>query len=123
MNRKHLTLGATLVFAAGLFAGRTLFAVPPPSQAAVKVVFEHPRVTVREITIGPGAQRSARVRETDEVVLFCEEAHYGAVTAEGKREPRDRKPGTVVFHNKGEQAPTLVNDGKRPVHYFSLSLK
>jgi hypothetical protein len=123
MNRKHLTLGAALVFTAGLLAGRTLFAVSPAQEAVVKVVFDHPRVAVREINIGPGAQRSARVRETDEVVLFCEEAHYRAVTAEGKREPRDRKPGTVVFHKKGEQAPTLINDGKKPVHYFSLSLK
>jgi hypothetical protein len=123
MNRKHITLGATLVFAAGVLAGRTLLAVSPAPEAAVKVIFENPKVAVREITIGPGNQRSPRVRETDEVVLFCEEAHYRAVTAEGKREPRDRKPGTVVFHNKGEQAPTLVNDGKKPVHYFSLSLK
>jgi hypothetical protein len=123
MNRKHITLGAALVFTAGLLAGRTLFAVPGAKEAEVKVVFENPRVAVREITIGAGAQRSPRVRETDEVVLFCEESHYRAVTAEGKREPRDRKAGTVVFHSKGEQAPTLVNEGKKPVHYFSLSLK
>jgi hypothetical protein len=123
MNRKHVTLGASLIFAAGLLAGRTLFAVSPSSEAAVKVIFENPNVAVREITMVPGTQRAPRVRETDEVVLFCEEAHYRAVTADGKREPRDRKPGTVVFHSKGEQAPTLINDGKKPVHYFSLSLK
>ena len=124
MKRMQVTLvAATLVFAAGLLAGRTLFAVAPPKEAAVKVVFENPRVAVREITIDSGAQRSPRVRPTDEVVLFCEEAHYRAVKADGSKEPRDRKPGTVVWHAKGEQAPTLVNDGKQSVRYFSLSLK
>ena len=112
------------VFASGLLAGRALFALePPPVEAGLKVVLENPRVAVREVTIAPGAQRSPRVRPTDEVVLFCEEAHYRAVNADGSKEPRDRKPGTVVFHKKGEQAPTLVNEGKKPVRYFSLSLK
>ena len=123
MKLKHLVPGGILVFASGMLAGGALLADPPPPVAGVKVVLDNARVAVKQITIGPGAQRPPRVRETDEVVLFCEEAHYRAVKADGTKEPRDRQPGTVVFHSKGEQAPTLVNDGKRPVRYFSLSLK
>ena len=56
-------------------------------------------------------------------MLFPAEMHYLAVTPEGKKERRDRLPGTVVWHKKGEVAPTLVNDGNKPVHYFSVSIK
>ncbi|MFL4994520.1 MAG: hypothetical protein ACJ8DV_24965, partial [Microvirga sp.] len=93
------------------------------AEATVKVAFENARVAVRVIDIPPGGQRSGRGRPTDEVVLFCDEAHYQAVDAQGHKEARDRQPGTAVFHNRGEVAPTLVNNGVRPVHYFGISLK
>ena len=123
MKLKHVVVTTTLVFGAGLLAGRALFAVSALSEAAVKVVFENPRVAVREITIPVSGIRPARLRDTDEVVFFCQESHYQAVNADGSKEPRDRKPGTVVFHTKGEQAPNLINHGKAPVKYFSMSLK
>ena len=123
MSGKQIIVGALVVFTSGLLAGRALLADAPPAEAGIKVVLDNARVAVREVTIGPGGQRSPRVRETDELVVFCQESHYRAVKADGTKEPRDRKAGTVVFHAKGEQAPTLINDGKQPVRYFSLSLK
>jgi hypothetical protein len=45
------------------------------------------------------------------------------VDAQGHAEPRDRKPDTAVWHNKGELAPTLVNASAGPMHYYSISLK
>jgi hypothetical protein len=88
-----------------------------------KVTFENARVAVKEITLAPGASRPSRTRETDELVLFYAESHYQAITPQGKTEPRDRQPGTVVWHKKGEVAPTLVNHGSKPVHYYSISIK
>jgi hypothetical protein len=111
------------LFGSGLAVGLAFAAERAPAEATVKVALENPRVAVRVIDIAPGGQRSGRSRPTDEVVLFCDEAHYQAVDAQGHKEARDRMPGTAVFHNKGEVAPTLVNTGTRPVHYFGISLK
>lgn len=114
-------LGGAL-FAAG-FAAHAFGAGKPAPEADVKDLFDNPRVTVRAITMAPGTTRAARTRPTDEVVLFFEESHYQATEADGKVSPRDRKPMTVVFHKKGELAPTLSNLGDKPVRYLSVSLK
>jgi hypothetical protein len=114
---------AVVLFAGGIAVGLAVAADRPPTEAAAKVAFENPRVAVRVIDIPPGGQRSGRTRPTDELVLFCEEAHYQAVDAQGHKEVRNRTPGTVVFHTKGEVAPTLVNNSARAVHYFGISLK
>jgi hypothetical protein len=121
----HRALRA-VILAAALFAGGVavgLAAAGDRREASVKVAFENPRVAVTVIDMAPGAQRSGRTRPTDELVLFCEEAHYQAVDAQGHREARDRKPGAVVYHQKGELAPTLVNTSDRAVHYYGISLK
>jgi hypothetical protein len=128
-NRRAIAVSA-LVFGAGLAAGRgsVLEALADDkakaaADPAVKVTFDNPRVTVKEITLVPGGKRLPRVRETDELVLFFAESHYQAIDAAGKKEPRDRAAGAVVWHKKGEQAPTLVNEGKAPVRYYSISIK
>jgi hypothetical protein len=114
---------AVALFAGGVAVGLAAAGDKPAPEASVKVAFENPRVAVTAIDIAPGAQRAGRTRPTDELVLFCDEAHYQAVDAQGHKEARDRKPGTVVWHQKGELAPTLVNTGARPVHYYGISLK
>jgi hypothetical protein len=113
-------LAATL-FGSGTLTGLALADKSPDPSA--KVTFENARVAVKEITLAPGASRASRTRETDELVLFYAESHYQAVTPQGKTEPRDRQPGTVVWHKKGEVAPTLVNPGTKPVRYYSISIK
>jgi hypothetical protein len=111
------------LFGSGALTGLALATSPPAADPAAKVTFDNPRVTVKEITLAPGASRPTRTRETDELVLFYAESHYQAITPEGKKERRDRQPGTVVWHKKGEVAPTLVNHGNKPVRYYSISLK
>jgi hypothetical protein len=114
---------AVALFGGGIAVGLAVAADKPPPEGSVKVAFENARVAVKVIDLPPGARRPARARPTDEVVLFCEEAHYQAIDADGHQEPRDRAPGTVVWHTKGEQAPTLVNTSHRAVHYYGISLK
>jgi hypothetical protein len=119
---------ASALFAAGLAVGvaaekNGAATAQATVQATVKVAFENPRVAVRVIDMPPGASRPGRTRPTDELVLFCDEAHYQAVDAQGKKEARDRAPGAVVWHSKGELAPTLVNTSARTVHYYGISLK
>jgi hypothetical protein len=112
---------ASALFCAGVAAGLAIAA--ERQEATVKVAFENARVAVQAIDIPPGGSRPGRTRATDELVLFCDEAHYQAVDAQGHKEARDRKPGTVVFHTKGDVAPTLVNTGAKTVHYYGISLK
>ena len=116
-----LALGAAL-FTAGVAAGAAAEKTPA-TEATTKIALENARVAVRVIDMAPGASRPGRVRPTDELVLFCDEAHYQAVDAQGRKEPRDRAPGAVVFHHKGDVAPTLVNTSARPIHYYGISLK
>ena len=117
-----LGLGALGLYAAGFSTARALGA-GKSTPADVKELLDNARVTVRAITMAPGAQREPRPRPTDELVLFYEEAHYQATDADGKVSPRDRAPGTAVWHKKGEIAPTLTNISSKPVRYFSISIK
>jgi hypothetical protein len=123
MKTLHLAAAAAALFAGGLLTGIALAAPDATPEAGVKVLFDNARVTVKDVTMAPGARRAPRTRPTDELVLFPEESHYQAIDADGKKQPRDRAPGAVVFHTKGELAPTLVNTSAKPVHYFSIGLK
>ena len=123
-NKRNLGLlcGAVAIFAAGFGTAFALGASKTPAALAeVKDLFDNPRVTVRAITMPSGSQREARPRPTDELVLFYEEAHYQATDAEGKVSPRDRTPGTVVWHKKGELAPTLSNLASATVPLFPVT--
>jgi hypothetical protein len=124
MTKIHAIAGGMLLFAGGLAGGWALAETKAAAaDPAARVTFDNPRVTVREITLAPGAKRPARTRETDELVLFYAESHYQAVTDAGKTEPRDRAAGAVVWHKQGERAPTLVNPGTTPVRYYSIAIK
>ena len=128
---RSLVIGLAL-FAGGALAGitfrshhwpSTAAAGTPGAEAGIRVALENARVAVKVIDLPPGARRPGRTRPTDELVLFCDEAHYQAVSADGKTEARDRTPGTAVWHSKGDVAPTLINSGSKPVHYYSISIK
>jgi hypothetical protein len=120
-------VGVVGLFASGFATAVAVGASKPATKSAtpaeVKDLFDNPRVTVRSITMPPGTERAGRTRPTDEVVLFFEAAQYQATDAAGKVSPRDRAPGTVVWHQKGEIAPTLSNPGQKTVRYFSIALK
>jgi hypothetical protein len=131
MNFVRGSLIGLVLFLGGVVSGiifhahhwNSFAAGPTGTEAAIKVLLENPRVTVATVDLGPGARRPPRTRASDELVLFCEEAHYQTVDAQGRTEARDRRPGAVVWHAKGEQAPALVNPGTRPVRLYSIALK
>ncbi len=93
-------------------------------QVSMAVKLEKPRVTVTEITHPPGTPRPAHVRPTDQVIVFLEDCAYDRVdAATGEKRRVTRKAGEVIWHDKGEQAPTLVNAGTRPYRTLLIALR
>ena len=82
---------SAVLFGSGTLTGLALAqnpAKPTPTDPSAKVTFDNSRVTVKEITLSPGAPRPSRTRDTDELVLFFAESRYEAITPQGKKEPR-----------------------------------
>lgn len=101
--------------ALGFYAGRQTAPV-------MTVKLDNPRVTVTESLMSEGARRETHTRLTDQVLVFLDEAQYEVIEAGGKSTMRRRKTGDIVWHNKGEIAPTLVNKGK-PYRNLIIALK
>jgi len=88
------------------------------------VRLEKPRVTVTEVTHLPGVPRDAHVRPTDQVIVFLDDCAYYRVDAKtGAKTRVARKSGEVIWHDKGEQAPTLINAGDKPYRSLIIALK
>jgi hypothetical protein len=90
----------------------------------VKTVLENPKVKVVETTYLPGVAREPGVRATDQVIVFLDECTYerkDPVT--GELTIRKRKAGEVLWHDKGEAAPQLINKGKTAYRTLTLELK
>ncbi|MEJ7714083.1 MAG: hypothetical protein WKF84_30610 [Pyrinomonadaceae bacterium] len=56
-------------------------------------------------------RRDSYVRPTDQLIIFLDDAQYEAVE-NGVARARQRKAGEVIWHSKGENAPTLLNKGE-----------
>jgi hypothetical protein len=52
-------------------------------------------------------------RQSDQVIVFLNNAQYEVVYPDGKREMRVRKAGEAIWHSRGETAPNLTNTGSR----------
>ena len=114
---KRVALTAVISVAATL-----LVAAPEKITQAVKL--EKPRVTVTEVTAPPGVARDPYVRPTDQVIVFLDDCRYDRVdAANGKKTRVTRKSGEVIWHDKGEQAPTLINAGSKPYRTLVIALK
>jgi len=90
----------------------------------VKTVLENRKVKVVETTYTPGVPREPGVRESDQVIVFLEDCSYerkDPVT--GELTIRKRKSGEVIWHDKGEAAPQLTNQGKTPYRTITIELK
>ena len=89
-----------------------------------KVKLENARVRVAQVTAAPGAVRERGVRQTDQVIVFLDDCRYERTDSETKEKTiRERKSGDVIWHNKGEDAPVLINLGSKPYRTLVIELK
>jgi hypothetical protein len=73
---------------------------------------ENQRVKVSEVIYEPGAPREPYIRPTDQIIVFLDDCKYERTDSKThEKTTRERKSGDVIWHNKGEDAPVLVNLG------------
>lgn len=123
MSKRVLWLSGVLIFIAGISTGLVAAGRLSPAQSPQsKSVLDNQRVTITEVTMPPAARRENYTRPTDQIIVFIDEADYETTDAEGKKLVKRRQPGEIVWHNKGEAAPLLVNKGK-PYRNLVIALK
>jgi len=89
-----------------------------------KTALDNARVTVTDRTMGVGAARETHVRATDQVIVFLDDSTYDRVDPQtGAIQRQTRKAGEVLWHNKGERAPKLINRGGKPMRSLVIALK
>jgi hypothetical protein len=119
-----LALCASLfIFVAGVTVGFTLAKEQSQTKAQAKTLLDNQRVTVTEMTTLPDARREPYTRPTDQIIVFLDEADYSATDAAGQKQIRHRAAGEIIWHNKGEIAPLLINTGKKPYRNLVIALK
>ena len=88
------------------------------------VKLENARVKVSEIVYEPGKPRNRYIRPTDQVIVFLEDCKYQRTDSKtGEKTVRERKAGEVIYHDRGEDAPVLVNLGTKPYRTLLIELK
>jgi len=115
-------LAAGVVFAIGLTTGFG-WAHHASEGPVTRRVLDNKRVEVTEVTLAPSARREAYTRPTDQLIVFLDEAKYQAIDASGKTEERKRAVGDIVWHDKGDAAPILVNTGAKPYRNLVIAFK
>ncbi len=95
-------------------------AAPPVNS----VKLENAKVQVREVTYAPGEPRPRGVRAHDQVIVFLDDCRYERLDPQtGQKTLRERKSGDVIWHDKGEDAPQLTNQGTKPYRTIVVELK
>src|SRR5690242_14127413 len=109
--RKAIVLTAVISSVVTLITVWSLGAAGLPS----KVKLENARVRVTEVVATPGSARERGIRQADQVIVFLDDCRYERTDpATGDKTVRERKSGDVIWHNKGEDAPVLINVGTTP---------
>jgi hypothetical protein len=86
--------------------------------------FENAKVIVTEVTYAPGEPRPRGIRPHDQVIVFLDDCRYERLDPQtGQKTIRERKSGDVIWHDKGEDAPQLTNQGKKPYRTIVIELK
>ncbi len=104
----------------------TLLAVWGAGLAALpkRVLLENARVRVTEVTYLPGVPRDRYIRPTDQVIVFLDDCRYERIDSKtGEKIMRERKAGEVLWHDRGEDAPVLINAGAKPYRTLTIELK
>lgn len=85
---------------------------------------ENAKVKVTQVTYEPGVPRERYIRPTDQVIVFLDDSKYQRTDSQTKEKTiRERKSGDVIWHDKGEDAPVLVNLGSKPYRTLVIELK
>jgi hypothetical protein len=116
----------TILCSAAISSALTLAAVWSLGGAALpsKVKLENARVRVMEVTAAPGSARERYIRQADQVIVFLDDCRYERTdSATGAKAVQERKSGDVIWHNKGEDAPLLVNAGSMAYRTLVIELK
>lgn len=88
------------------------------------IKLENARVKVSEVIYQPGVGRERYIRPTDQVIVFLDDCKYQRTDSQtGEKTVRERKSGDVIWHDKGEDAPVLVNLGSKPYRTLVIELK
>jgi hypothetical protein len=87
------------------------------------VKLDNAKVKVTEVTYEPGVPRERYIRPTDQVIVFLDESRYERTDSKtNEKTIRERKPGEVIWHDKGEDAPVLKNLGTKPYRTLVVEL-
>ena len=89
-----------------------------------KVKLENGHVRIREVTYLPGVAREPSIRSTNQVIVFLDDCRYERTDPATKEKTvRERKSGDVIWHDKGEDAPQLINVGSKAYRTLVIELK
>jgi hypothetical protein len=89
-----------------------------------KVLLENTRVRVTEVTYEPGVPRARHIRATDQIIVFLDDCQYQRIDSKtGEKTTRQRKSGEIIWHDRAEDAPVLVNAGAKPYRSLLIELK
>jgi hypothetical protein len=89
-----------------------------------EVKLDNARVKVSTITYAPGVPRERHIRPTDQVIVFLDDCKYQRIDSKtAEKTIRQRKSGEVIWHDKGEDAPVLINTGSKPYRTLLIELK
>ena len=112
------------VIAVTAFLSSSLTALALWAGVATTMKLENPKVKVSQMIYEPGVPRERYTRPTDQVIVFMDDCEYERIdSATGEKTIRKRKSGDVIWHDKGEDAPVLINKGKKPYRTIVVELK
>jgi hypothetical protein len=91
---------------------------------ASTVKLDNPRVKVIETVYEPNVPRNRHIRPADQVVVFLDDCRYQRIDSKtGEKTERERKAGDVIYHDRGEDAPVLINLGAKPYRTLTIEIK
>lgn len=86
-------------------------------------LLENRRTRVSQLVWEPGVPRPSYTRPTDQIVVFLDDCRFERIDAvTGEKILRERKSGDVLWHDKGELAPTLINAGSTTYRTLLIEL-
>ncbi len=90
---------------------------------AKKLLLENVRARVTEVTYEPGKPRDRYLRPTDQIIVFLDDCEYERTDSKtGEKTVRKRKSGEIIWHDRSEDAPVLINKGAKPYRTLVIEL-